>query len=332
MNLSLKKFRYYTPEFFALIALCVLCALLEWYSVAVFEKNFVSYDNLVINVARQVSLNAIIACGMAFAILSGGIDLSVGAIVAFSGVITASLVKNHPVAPGWTGYGVAIAAGIAIGLLCGLANGLIVAYTKIPPFVATFATMSVARGSAYVFTNGTPISGLPAAFNEVGKGYWNVSAALRVPIPVILCLVVFVFCWFLLVRTRFGRYACAIGNNVDTVRLAGINVRKIYIQIYMLVGFVSGISGVAQCGRLASGQPTAGINWELDAIASVVIGGGNIAGGRVTIFGTLIGALIIGVINTGLNMLGMLYYNQLIVKGFVVIIAVLLRSGLNRES
>jgi ribose/xylose/arabinose/galactoside ABC-type transport system permease subunit len=320
------------PEFFAVIALFILCALLEWYSVRYFDKSFVTYDNLVINVARQVSLNAIIACGMAFAILSGGIDLSVGAIVAFSGVITASLVKNHPVAPGWTGYSVAIAAGICVGVLCGLLNGLIVAYSRIPPFVATFATMSVARGSAYVFTNGTPISGLPAAFNEVGKGYLNISESLRVPIPVLILLAVFAFCWFLLLRTRFGRYSLAMGNNVDTVRLAGINVRKIYIQIYMLVGLCSGISGVAQCGRLASGQPTAGLNWEMDAIASVVIGGGNIAGGRVTIVGALIGAFIIGIINTGLNMLGMLYYNQLIVKGFVVIIAVLLRSGLNRDS
>jgi ribose transport system permease protein len=305
---------------------------LEWYSQVKFEKGFISYDSLVINVARQVSLNAIIACGMAFAILSGGIDLSVGSIVAFSGVITASLVKNHPVAPGWAGYSVAILAGLCVGTVCGLFNGLIVAYTKIPPFVATFATMSVARGSAYVFTNGTPISGLPAAFNEVGKGYLNLAESWRVPIPVLMWLAVFLVCWFLLMRTRFGRYACAIGNNVDTVRLAGINVRKAYIKIYMLVGLCSGISGVAQCGRLASGQPTAGLNWELDAIASVVIGGGNIAGGRVTIFGTLIGAFIIGVINTGLNMLGMLYYNQLIVKGFVVIIAVLLRSGLNKES
>ena len=330
--MSLKKYRYYAPEFFAFIALLVLCLLLEWYSRVKFEKSFISYDNLVINVARQVSLNAIIACGMAFAILSGGIDLSVGAIVAFSGVITASLVKNHPVAPGWAGYSAAILAGLCVGTACGLLNGLIIAYTKIPPFVATFATMSVARGSAYVFTNGTPISGLPAAFNEVGKGYLRLSETWRIPIPVLMWLAVFAACWFLLVRTRFGRYACAIGNNVDTVRLAGINVRKIYIKIYMLVGLCSGISGVAQCGRLSSGQPTAGLNWELDAIASVVIGGGNIAGGRVTIFGTLIGAFIIGVINTGLNMLGMLYYNQLIVKGFVVIIAVLLRSGLNRES
>jgi ribose/xylose/arabinose/galactoside ABC-type transport system permease subunit len=330
--MNLKKYRYYAPEFFALVALAILCGLLEWYSLKYFEKSFISYDNLVINVARQVSLNAIIACGMAFAILSGGIDLSVGSIVAFSGVITASLVKNHPVAPGWTGYSVAIAAGIGIGVMCGAVNGLIAAYTKIPPFVATFATMSVARGSAYVFTNGTPITGLPAAFNEVGKGYLNVTETLRVPIPVLLWAGVFALCWFLLSRTRFGRYACAIGNNVDTVRLAGINARKVYIQIYMLVGLCAGISGVAQCGRLSSGQPTAGINWELDAIASVVIGGGNIAGGRVTIFGALIGALLIGVLNTGLNMLGMLYYNQLIVKGFVVVIAVLLRSGLNRES
>jgi ribose transport system permease protein len=330
--MNLKRYRYYAPEFFAFIALLVLCLLLEWYSVVKFEKSFISYDNLVINVARQVSLNAIIACGMAFAILSGGIDLSVGSIVAFSGVITASLVKNHPVAPGWAGYSAAILAGLCVGTACGLLNGLIIAYTKIPPFVATFATMSVARGSAYVFTNGTPISGLPAAFNEVGKGYLRLTESWRVPIPVLLWLAVFAVCWFLLMRTRFGRYACAIGNNVDTVRLAGINVRTVYIKIYMLVGLCAGISGVAQCGRLSSGQPTAGLNWELDAIASVVIGGGNIAGGRVTIFGTLIGALIIGVINTGLNMLGMLYYNQLIVKGFVMIIAVLLRSGLNRES
>ncbi|NLL37198.1 MAG: ribose ABC transporter permease [Fretibacterium sp.] len=328
---------YYKPEIYASLALIAAAVALGFISPYFWEtKN-------IVNVFRQVSLNTIIACGMSFAILTGGIDLSVGSVVAITGMMFAGAMKNGtlfavPIPfPEFFGENGNIIARICIsfalalffGTLFGLFNGIVIAYTRIPPFITTLATMSVGSGAALLYSNGYPISGLPDAFTWLGRGYLDSNDL--IPIPVIVMILVVIVSWILLNKMRFGRYAYALGGSVETVRLSGINVKSVYVRIYVFVGFLSALAGTILCSRLNSGQPLAGKGWELDAIAAVVVGGGNIAGGRVTIFGTVIGAFIIGLLNNGLNLMNVSPYLQLVVKGFVILGAVLLRSGLNRD-
>ncbi len=334
---STSNFSFYKPEIYAMIALSAMFAGLALYPKT--GQYFLDNQNL-INIARQVSLNTIIACGMTFAILTGGIDLSVGSIVAISGMIMAGVIKTGtvmdipiPIPSGWgentdliVRVGTAIFLGILCGTLLGFFNGVIVAYTRIPPFIATLATMSIARGWALIYSNGYPISGLPETFTFIGRGHIR-----GLPVPVYLMIAVIVVSWILLNKTRFGRYVYALGGSVETVRLSGINVKSVYIRIYTLVGCFAALSGMLLCSRLSSGQPMAGTGWELDAIAAVVVGGGNISGGRATIVGTVIGAFIIGLLNNGLNLMNVSPYLQNVVKGFVILTAVLVRSGLNRD-
>ena len=300
---------YYKPEIYAGFGLLILIVVLTFAS-----PYFLTARNL-INVARQVSLYAIDASGMTFVILKG-IDLSVGSVVAITGTFTAGMIKIGLPVPA------ALIIGLLIGIAFGLFNGLIVANTRIPAIIVTLATMTIARGGALLYSNGYPISGMPKSFTNLGRGYIG-----PVPIPVYVMILIFVVMYVILNKSRFGRYIYALGGNEETVRLSGISVKKLKMKVYMLTGLMAGISGLLLSSRLGSGQPLAGDGWELDVIAAVVVGGTDIAGGRGTMIGTLIGAFIIGVLNNGLNLLNVSPYLQLVVRGFVIIFAVFVRAG-----
>ncbi len=301
---------YYKPEIYASLGLLILVIALSFAS-----PYFFTARNL-INVARQVSLYAIVASGMTFVILTGGIDLSVGSVVAITGTITAGMIKSGlPVT-------VSLLIGIIIGIAFGLFNGLIIANTRIPAIIVTLATMTIARGSALLYSNGYPISGMPASYTNLGRGYIG-----PFPIPVYVMVIIFVIMYIILNKSKFGRYVYALGGNEETVRLSGISVKKLKMKVYMLTGLMAGISGLLLSSRLGSGQPLAGDGWELDVIAAVVVGGTDIAGGRGTMIGTLIGAFIIGILNNGLNLLNVSPYLPLVGRGLVIIVAVFVRAG-----
>ncbi len=301
-------------QFGTLIGLFLLCAVLSLLS-----PYFLSLSNLV-NVLQQTSVNAIIAVGMTYVILSAGIDLSVGSIVAFSGVVMAGALQAGTPAP------LAVAVAVAVGAGCGLANGVLIAWGNLPPFISTLGMMSVARGAALVFTQGRPISGFTEDFRWFATGEF-----LWIPIPVAVMLGVYALSHFTLTRTRFGRYVYAIGGNEEAARLSGVQVRFHKTMIYTFCGAVSGLAAVILTARLNSAQPIAGIMYELDAIAAAVIGGTSLLGGEGTLGGTLIGALIMGVLRNGLNLLGVSSFLQQIVIGSVIIVAVLGDAALKRK-
>lgn len=276
---------------------------------------FLSTGNL-LNLLRQVSVNGLIAFGMTFIILLGGIDLSVGAILGYSSAIMASLVvAGQPPL-------VAILACVLVGALLGTVNGLLVAYGKIAPFIATLATMTIFRGFTLIFTNGNPISGISSGgnlFHFIGR-----ETVLGVPFPILIFAVIFILLFVLLHKTAFGRKVYAIGGNEKAAHIVGIHIAKVKILVFGLSGVMSAISGIIITSRLGSAQPNAGISYELDAIAAVVLGGTSLSGGRGRLFGTLVGVLIIGVLNNGLNILGVSSFYQEVAKGVVILIAVLL--------
>jgi ribose transport system permease protein len=284
-------------------------------AVSLASPDFLDVGNL-LNVLRQTSINAVIAMGMTFVILTAGIDLSVGAILALCGAFAASLIAS--------GSGLLIAMPIVLlaGLALGAVSGLIITYGAVQPFIATLVTMTVLRGAVLVFTNGTPIdasSGAASnAFGNLGAGY-----VFGIPIPVIAAAVVFAACWMALTQTRFGRYVYAIGGNENVTRLSGVNVTLIKIVVYAVSGLLSALAGIILTARLQSAQPTAGVGYELDAIAAVVVGGTSLAGGIGSMTGTLIGALIIGILNNALNLMDVSAYYQMIAKGAVILLAVL---------
>lgn len=290
-----------------LLGLLLLCIALT-----ILSDRFFTVNNL-LNVARQISINAIISVGMTLVILTGGIDLSVGSIVALTGSITAGLLVG--------GYAIfpAILMGLVVGSLLGLCNGLLITRAEIPPFIATLGTMTVARGLTLVYTEGRPITGMEEAFRFLGGGY-----VAGIPVPVIIMVLIFAVAYIMLKKTRLGRYIYAIGGNEEAARLSGINTKKILLSVYVLGGLLAGISGIIMASRLNSAQPTAGISFELDAIAAVVLGGTSLSGGVGTIGGTLIGAFIIGVLDNGLNLLNVSSFYQQIAKGLVILLAVFL--------
>ncbi len=296
-----------------LLGLVLLSALLS-----ILSPYFLTVSNLM-NVLEQTSINAVIAAGMTFVIISGGIDLSVGSIVAFSGVVLASVLQAPLPAP------LAIAAGLAAGAACGLVNGLLITRGRLPPFIATLGMMSVARGAALVFTDGRPVSGFDAVFRSLAT-----ARVLGVPAPVLAAAVVYLLAHLLLVRTRFGRYVYAIGGNEEATRLSGVAVRFHKTMVYVLCGVTSALAAVLLTARLNSAQPIAGMMYELDAIAATVIGGTSLLGGSGSLGGTLVGALIMGVLRNGLNLLGVSSFLQQIVIGVVIIVAVLVDSMLKR--
>lgn len=274
------------------------------------NSRFLSVGNLE-NIGRQVSINAIISIGMTFAILTGGIDLSVGAMMALTGTLTAGLLAG-----GLPGI-VAIAGGLAAGAVFGLGNGLCIARLRMPPIIVTLASMSIARGLGLIYTNGYPISGIPDWFSFLGRG-----AILGVQTPIIVMLVTYAAAYLLLQHMPIGRYILAIGGNEDAVRLSGIDARRYKIIVYLISGLTAAIAGILLSSRLMSGQPNAGMGFELDAIAAVVLGGTAIAGGRGSIIGTLIGALLLGVLNNGLNLMSVSPYVQNVIKGAIILLAI----------
>jgi ribose/xylose/arabinose/galactoside ABC-type transport system permease subunit len=268
----------------------------------------------ILNVIRQVSIIGVIAVGMTFVILLGGIDLSVGSIVAFIGIIAAGFQVK------WGGsLFLSIVVPLLIGGGIGFLNGFISTKGKLHPFIVTLGMMSIFRGATLLVAQGKPISGMSPAFRFIGAGMVG-----PIPFPVILFLGCVIIAGIVLKRTVFGRYIYAIGGNEEAALLSGIMVERYKISAFTLLGFLSGLSGLILTSRLNSGELVAGQGYELDVIASVVIGGTSLMGGEGGVYGTLIGALLIGVVSNGLNLLGVQPYWQMIVKGVIVIFAVLL--------
>jgi ribose transport system permease protein len=293
-----------------LIALTVICVILSFLSPV-----FLTVNNI-LNVLRQVSTNADIALGMTLVILTGGIDLSVGAVVAIAGTMAAGFIALNGL-PAWVAIGLGLLIGIAIGFL----NGFIITKTGIPQFLVTMAVLIMTRGLVYVYTGGLPIRTLDPIFNKVGSGYLG-----PIPLPVIYTIVLYIGVMILLNRTKLGRHIYAVGGNREAARFSGINIAKVEIAVYTIIGFLSAVTGIVLCGRMYSGQPTIGDGFEMDAIAAVVLGGTSFTGGVGTIGGTVIGVLVIGVLNNGLNILGVSSFWQLIVKGAVILLAVYIDS------
>lgn len=277
-----------------------------WIGLALVDETFRTSQN-VVNILRQVSMNGIIAVGMTFAIMTGGIDLSVGSLVAVAGVVGGSVLAAHP-----DQVALAIIAAIFACSLFGLFNGFFIAYAKVPPFITTLASMTIARGFAYVYSNGRPYVLKSPDFRELGRGV----------VPIVVFLAVVAAAHFLLSKTTFGRYVYATGGNIKAALASGVNVRTVLLRVYVLCGLLAGLSGVVLSARTNSGQPAVGVGYELDAIAAVIIGGTSMSGGSGTILGTLIGTLVIGTLNNGLNLLDVSSYYQMIVKGFIILGAV----------
>ncbi|MDR1108736.1 MAG: ABC transporter permease [Spirochaetaceae bacterium] len=307
------------------IGLIVLCLILVVYDITQGRTVFLTTNNIM-NVLRQVATNIYIACGMTMIIILGGIDLSVGSIVGLSGCVTAMLIAYN----GWP-IALAVGAGIFMGVLSGAFNGLVVSKTTIPPFIVTLAMMNIARGAGYVYTGGQPIRIMSDAFNYIGSGY----VADIVPVPVIYLIIIVIISSLIMNRTKLGRHIYAVGGNPTAARFSGIKNGRVLFFAYLFSGIMSAISGVVLASRMFSGQPTAGQSFEMDAIAAVVLGGTSMSGGVGKIGGTVIGALIIGVLNNGLNLLNINSFWQYIVKGVVILIAVyvdFLKKGGRKET
>ena len=295
-------------EFFdkyrSLIALALLVVV-----VSILSPSFLTTKNI-FNVLRQTSVNAIIAAGMTFVILTGGIDLSVGSILAISGAVCASMLVSG------TNMIIAIIVALVIGAVVGFLNGFIISKGKLQPFIATLATMTVFRGLTLVFTDGKPITlgsgDLAVAFGKIGGG-----SIFGIPTPAIIMIVVFLVCGYVLNNTTMGRHTYA-------AKLSGLNTDKIKIAVYTISGILAAVAGIIITSRLYSAQPTAGNSYELDAIAAVVLGGTSLTGGKGKISKTIVGALIMGVLSNALNLLDVSSYYQMMVKGVVILIAVLL--------
>lgn len=294
-----------SPAFYPFVGLLLVTTFMIFAS-----DNFLTAANLE-NIVRQVSINAIIAVGMTCVILTAGIDLSVGPVMALSGTLSAGLLVAGVPPP------LAIGAGLAVGAAFGLGNGILVAYLQMPPIIVTLATMGIARGLGLLYTDGYPISGLPEWFAFFGRG-----KVLGVQVPILIMLATYLVAWVMLQHTRIGRYLYAIGGNEEAVRLSGIRAARFKLLVYAISGFTAALAGLVLSSRLMSGQPNAGASFELDAIAAVVLGGASIAGGRGVILGTLVGAMLLGVLNNGLNMLGVSPYVQSVIKGAIILLAI----------
>lgn len=294
----------------SLIALLVLIAI-----VSTLSPNFFTVNNL-FNILQQTSVNAIMAVGMTLVILTSGIDLSVGSLLALTGAVAASMVGAEVNAL------VAVAGALALGAAIGACTGVIVAKGKVQAFIATLVMMLLLRGVTRVYTDGSPIN---TGFSDNADlfGWFGIGRPFGIPTPVWLMIIVFAAAWYMLHHTRLGRYIYALGGNEAATRLSGINVDRIKIVVYALCGLLAALASVIEVARLSSAQPMAGNGYELDAIAAVVLGGTSLSGGKGRIVGTLIGALILGFLNNGLNLLGISSNYQMIVKAVVILLAVL---------
>ena len=304
----------YARQFGTLIGFVLLCAFL-W----ILTPHFLTPSNLLI-VLQQTSINAIIAVGMTFVIITAGIDLSVGSMVAVSGVVLASALHAGLPLP------IAILAGLAVGTVCGIVNAIVVVWGGLPPFIATLGMMSVARGAALVYTGGRSISGFDSSFRFLATG-----EVARIPVPVLITIGIYLIAAFVLNKTRHGLYVYAIGGNEDAARLSGINVRFHKAAVFALSGLMSGVAALILTAKLDAAQPIAGITYELDAIAATVIGGTSLMGGEGRLSGTFLGALIMGVLRNGLNLLLVPSYHQQVIIGAVIIIAVLVDTKMKQS-
>ncbi len=315
MNFTKSTLKKWFIDYRSLVALIVLIVI-----VASLSPNFISKDNL-LNTLRQTSINAVIAVGMTMVILTAGIDLSVGSVLALCGAIAATMIKAG------LDVWLVILGVLLSGTLLGTVSGLIVAKGKVQAFIATLVTMTLLRGVTMVFTGGRPIDTGFAAnsiqFAQLGTGYW-----LGVPVPVWIMGIVFIIGWYVLNQTPIGRYIYAVGGNEAATALSGIKTERVHIFVYAASGMLSALAGLIMTARLSSAQPTAGTAYELDAIAAVVVGGTSLMGGKGRLFGTLVGALIIGFLNNALNLLDVSAYYQMIAKAAVILVAVLVDNFL----
>lgn len=316
MNLIIQKEKLYKLQ--SLIALFVLCII-----ISILSDKFLTISNGW-NVLRQISVNICISVGMTLVVLTAGIDLSVGSVLALCGAITAGLLKNGIELPaqnlfiGFTLLG-AIIVGLVFGGALGFFNGWVITRFKVPPFVATLAMLTMARGLTMLWTKGFPISNLGTNFDYIGTGWF-----IGVPVPVWISIFVIIIALVLTTKTPLGRYIYAIGGNENAARLSGIKIHKIKLIVYTLAGGLAALGGLMVTARLDSAQPNAGTGYELDAIAAVVIGGTSLSGGRGSILGTVLGAIIIGVLNNGLVLLNVSPFWQQVVKGMVILLAVII--------
>ncbi|KXI26906.1 ribose ABC transporter permease [Paraglaciecola hydrolytica] len=290
-------------------------------AISLLSDSFLTPDNGW-NILRQISVNLCLSIGMTLIILSGGIDLSVGAILALAGAVAAGVLKNGIALPMFDillqfSLAGAVVIGIAVGFMLGWFNGFVITRFRLPPFVATLGMFSIARGLTMLWTGGFPVTGLGEDFSFLGTG-----AVFGMPMPVWITLALVVLFVVITRKTRFGRYLYAVGGNERAARLTGINVNSIKIWVYALGGALAGVAGLLVTARLDSAQPNAGLGYELDAIAAVVIGGTSLSGGRGTIMGTVLGCLIIGVLNNGLFLLNVSPFWQQVIKGLIILIAV----------
>lgn len=308
---------------FILIGLVALLAILT-------DGTFLKPQNL-INIVRQVSVIAILGIGLTVVIITGGIDLSVGAVLALSAVVATSLAQlpeaTRVMYPGLDlPIILAVAAGLGVGALCGFVNGSLVAFFRLAPFIATLGMLTAARGLANIYSGGRPISRLEPDYNWFGQG-----AFLGIPTPILLLVIVAVGTHYFLTRRKTGRYVYSIGSNEEAVKLAGIDVRRVKLLIYTFAGLLAGLGGVIISGRIGSGNPTLGEGIELDAIAAAVIGGASLAGGVGTVWGAVVGAMIIGSMNTGLDLLNVSPFWQQVVKGVIIVVAIIIDERKNRR-
>ena len=294
-----------------MVALAVMCIFLAVFPAT--SSSFLTPKNM-FNILRQISTNMLLACGMTMVIILGGIDLSVGSIIALSGVLSAGCVARYGLP-----IPVALLVGVLVGLLIGCINGGVIALTTIPPFIVTLATMNVARGLAKVYTGGSPVRVVTKEWQFLGAGYIG-----PVPVPVIIMIVVVVISALIMNRTKMGRHIYAVGGNAQAAVFSGIKVSKVKFFVHAFSGVMAGLAGIILASRMYSGQPTAGEGAEMDAIAAVVVGGTSMSGGSGKIGGTVIGALIIGILNNGLNLLNVNSFWQDVVKGIVILLAVLI--------
>ncbi len=309
-----RRLRTFASNYTIFIMFLVFCVIMIFAS-----EYFATWRNIR-NILRQTSINGLLSIGMTFVILTGGIDLSVGSVLAFGGVVAASLVS---MASGGEVHSpiVGILAAMGVGMLLGGITGVLVSKWRVAPFVASLGMLSVARGLTYIYTDGMPIPKIDRDFLFIGKG-----SVLGLPMPVFIFALVVLISYIVLKKTRYGRYVYAVGGNEQSARISGINTRLVIFSVYVISGFLAAFGGAILTARTTAGLPQAGQSYELDAIAAVVIGGTSLKGGQGSLIGTVIGALIIGVLNNGLDILGVSSYYQQVVKGTIIVVAVLIDS------
>lgn len=311
LKLTSKDYKNIVQKNKPIIVLLILCV-----AMAFLSENFFTWRNA-ITVLRQTSINAVIATGMTFAILIGGIDLSVGSVLAICGAVAASLISSG------MDIILVILITLILGLAIGLVNGLLISKGRLQPFIATLGTMTLLRGFTLVYTQGKPIGTGGAAdsviFGKIGSGF-----IFGIPVPVYIMVIVFIIAYYILKHLRMGRYVYALGSNEEATIYSGIKTDKIKLFVFAASGMLAALAGIIVTARLGSAQPTAGAGYELDAIAAVVLGGTSMSGGVGTIGGTAVGALIIGILNNALNLLQVPSYYQDVAKGAVILFAVLL--------